>query len=116
MIPMGLIQKRKLYTITPKIHKETQPPTIIPLREAQMRKLVFQVEHLMTIMQAQLEDKNEDEKLEIITMICEIYIKEINQTYYQSKNTKTNQNVTVIVETEICKQIIQVFIIINHWV
>ena len=111
MIPMGLIQHRKLYSITSKFPKETQPPTIRPLRENLMRKLAFQVEHLMTIMQAQLADKNEDEKLEIITMICEIYIKEINQTYYRSKNTKTNQTVTVIVETEICKQIIQVFII-----
>ena len=171
--PMRLVDCNTLCTIfgikTPKFPKEKhfQPPTIRPLQEEQVRKLAFQVEHLMTIMQEQIADKNIEEKLEIMTTIGEQYIikikpivntrKEIlkmimtNQKNFlisnfpklkqnknlsemdeyfenqkentdiksnskennQKKNTETDHTVRVIVETEICRQIIQVFIIIK---
>ena len=130
-------------------------------------KTAFQVEHLMTIMQAQLADKNITEKLKIMTKMGYNYIKELkpkdqtrkekimaNQKHFlisnfpecekdkdlseittdeklknhkentkirsslkennQRKNTEPDDTITVIVETGICKQIIQVFIDLNH--
>ena len=129
------------------------------ITDGKVRKFAFQVEHLMTIMQAQLADKSITEKQEIMTNMGYNYIKEMktkdqtrkekmimaNQKHFlistfpkcendkdlpekttdenlenQKENFDTRSNskednqkkitktVTVIDETEICKEIIQV--------
>ena len=73
---------------TPKFHKKKQYQPVRPLQERQIRQIAFQVEHLMTIMQAQLADKNEDEKIDFIMMIGEQNIKEIKQINKNENNHK----------------------------
>ena len=115
----------KIFNIhTPMFPREKQffSPTVQPLQEVQVRKYAFHVEHLMTIMQEQIADKNEDEIQEVIMMIGKQYINQIkSMVKTEKKNTVskpkgnntvvTDDSITMIVETEICKQIIQVFIV-----
>ena len=61
----------------PKFPRFRRSNILYPLQEYQVRQIAFRVEHLMTIMQAQLADKNEDEKIEFIMMIGEQYINQI---------------------------------------
>ncbi len=94
--------------------------TIRPLENEQVRKYAFDVEHLMTIMQEQLADKSSEEKQKIMSEIKEKIIKIIDRSREKKslKMNTANQGhslfydyiVTVVVETETCKKIIQVFI------
>ncbi len=120
------IQYEDLCTVfgieTQKFQKEIDS-TIRPLEKEQVRKYAFDVEHLMTIMQEQLADKSSDEKQKIMSEIKEKVMKLIGRidisrekkslkmnTANQRHSLKTDYNITVVVQTETCKKIIQVFI------
>ena len=116
--PLIIIQYQELCTV---YGIETQKfqgnnPFKRPLKKEQIRKYAFKVEHLMTIMQEQLADKSTEEKQKIMTSIRNKInggIETVDKSRAKSnqkKSTNTDYIVTVVVETETCKKIIQVFI------
>ncbi len=106
----------KMFSIKTIGLNKKKPSTKQSLEEEQMRKYAFNVTHLMTIMQEQLADKSTEEKQKIMTKIRNRInggIETVDKSRAKSnqkKSTNTDYIVTVVVETESSKKIIQVFI------
>ncbi len=106
-----------VYGIETQKFQNERSSNIRPLENELVRKYAFQVEHLMTIMQEQLADESSEENQKIMRIISNRIngvIKEVEKSRAKSnqkKSTQTDYIVTVVVQTEISKKIIQVFII-----